>query len=467
MPQPNILFIFSDEHDPAVTGCYGDPLVSTPNLDRLSAEGITFDACYCNSPLCVPSRLSLTAGKYISRVGAWNNMSRLPSDDFPSLPRQLRQCGYTPYLCGKQHYAPDRRYGFEDLIPEMNRNKKNGTGHRLEISEETARKGRDLWQRRAAEIHPGNHSRTLDHDRKVTERATRFLREHAPGDGPFFLHAGYVAPHFPLIAPEEIYERYKGKVRLPDIPQSYLDHLLPNYRALRCGFGLEDIDPETTQRGRDLYWALTDWFDREVGKLLEALHSRKDADNTLIIYSSDHGENKGDHGLWWKNCHYDHGAQIPLIVSWPARWTGGQRRSEVCSLVDLVQTLVDLAGGSSPEDWDGDSLLPLLDNPQHPWKDFAVSEYYGHHILSGMTMYREGDWKYIYHNPSQFGHPPARELYNLRDDPRELQNRAMDPDQQERIQSMHRKLADELGEEPDSIEKRCLRDFQTAAAHRE
>ena len=115
--QPNILFIMSDEHDAAVTGCYGDKLVRTPNLDRLAANGITFDACYTPSPLCVPCRLSITAGQYVSRCGAWQNQSMLASDDVPSLPRLLRGAGYTPYLCGKQHYAADRRYGFTDLTP--------------------------------------------------------------------------------------------------------------------------------------------------------------------------------------------------------------------------------------------------------------------------------------------------------------------------------------------------------------
>lgn len=465
MTKPNIIFIMSDEHDPAVTGCYGDPLVQTPNLDRLASQGVTFDSCYCNSPLCVPSRLSFTSGKYISRVGAWNNECKLPSDTMPSLPRTLRQFGMTPYLCGKQHYASDRRYGFEDLLPTFNRNTKKGRGSRLSLDEETCHKGKSLWERRAAEFYPGDNSRTLDHDRTVTERAIRFLQDRPPEADPYFLFAGYVAPHFPLIAPNDIYQRYKGQVPLPDLPEGYEDDLLPNYEALRQGFGFQNLDPGTIQYGRDLYWALTDWFDREVGRLLDAAHQRPDIDNTIIIYTSDHGENKGDHGLWWKNCHYESSARIPLLVSWPAQWNGGQRRSQVCSLLDVVQTVVELSGGSAPDDWDGDSLVPLLNDPSTPWKDYAVSEYYAHHIVSGMTMIRKGEWKYIYHSSSRHDGKAHRELYNLKEDPKEFRNLADHPQNQEQLDSLHALLVQELGEDPEAIEQRCLRDLTEGYPH--
>ena len=121
----------TDEHDPAVTGCYGDPIVSTPNIDRLAKKGVTFDNCYTTSPLCVPGRLSFTAGKYISRIGAWNNSCKLESDTIPSLPRVLNDLGYETILCGKQHYDKRRRYGFQvDVIPEYNSNVKTNVGLR-------------------------------------------------------------------------------------------------------------------------------------------------------------------------------------------------------------------------------------------------------------------------------------------------------------------------------------------------
>ena len=454
--RPNILCIMSDEHDPAVLGCYGDPLVQTPHLDGLAQRGVTFDACYCNSPLCVPSRLSFTACQYVSRCGAWNNGSWLPSDDYPSLPRALRGAGYTPYLCGKQHYDASRRYGFEDLAPRFNQNFKSGGGSRRAATDDTVKS--HMWEQRSSQFYPAERGGILDHDREVTATALQFLKSNT-SDEPWFLFAGYLAPHFPLIVPEEYYARYRGKVPMPEIPDGLLENLPRNYRHHRNGFGSVLADDDITQRGRDLYWALTSWFDNEVGKLLAAIDERDDADNTIIIYTSDHGENKGDHGLWWKNCMYEHGARVPLMVSWPARLSGGQRRTEVCSLVDLVQTITQLAGGEAYEQWDGDSLVPLLDDVNAEWKDFAVSEYYSHPICSGFQMLREGPWKYVYHTRPDDAHEPERELYNLDDDPKEFTNLADRPEQAERIARMHAALVAELGEDLDAIEQRCRADF--------
>jgi choline-sulfatase len=394
--QPNILLIMSEEHDPAVTVCYGDPVVQTPNLDRLADTGVLFESCYCNSPLCVPSRLSFTAGKYVSRVGAWNNEAKLPSDDFPGIVHSLNRAGYRSYLCGKQHYDREHRYGFTDLMPDgwSNAGDQRGGGHRRAAGDYSV--DEQLWWNRSKEFHTGNDSTILSHDRLVSERASAFLAQQ-DGSSPFFLFAGYLAQHFPLIVPEDIHQRYVGRVPMPELPHGALEVLPGNYRHHRVGFGEVLCDEETTRHGRELYWALVDWFDRQVGTLLNVLHANPAIrDDTVVIYTADHGENKGDHGLWWKNCMYEHGARVPLIVSWPARWAGGQRRTEACSLVDLVQTLAELGEAELPADCDGESLLPWPDEPGLSWKDRAVSEYYSHPICSGFQMLREGEWKYVY-----------------------------------------------------------------------
>jgi choline-sulfatase len=460
--RPNILCIMSDEHDAAVMGCYGDPLVRTPSLDRLSRDGITFDACYCNSPLCVPSRLSFTAGKYIHRISAWSNSTKLPSNDYPSLPRLLRNAGYEPYLCGKQHYDAAHRYGFDDLLPEHNRSRMSGRDYPRRGADDwtVCEDGQLSWAKRAREFNAADSSHVMKHDREVTATATAFLRNRARAAPPFFLFAGYLAPHFPLIAPREIYERYRGRVPMPEIPAGLLESQPTNIRHLQHGFGTVDVDPETVRTGRELYWALVDWFDGQVGMLLETLSQTVHADNTVVIYTSDHGENKGDHGLWWKNNHYEHASRVPLIVSWPARWAGGQRRSQVCSLVDLVQTIAALADTACPDDWDGDSLLPLLDEPAAVWKDFAVSQYYGHNIASGMNMLRKGRYKYIYHNRIDDTHGPERELYDMESDPKEFVNLAPQSAYQELIAAMHAELVEELSEDPDAIELRCREENQ-------
>ncbi len=152
---PNILLIMSDEHNASVAGCYGNALARTPSLDRLAERGVVFENCYTNSPLCVPARLSFTAGKYASRVGAWNNDCELPRADYPSLPRILNAAGYESFLCGKQHYAANRRYGFVDVGGNFNRNAKTGRGHRrrpddLAVPKEISERFKEFHPGRAA-----------------------------------------------------------------------------------------------------------------------------------------------------------------------------------------------------------------------------------------------------------------------------------------------------------------------------
>ena len=450
----------SDEHDPGVMGCYGDPLVQTNNLDRLAEQGITFDAAYTTSPLCVPARLSFTAGKYVSRCGAWSNNCWLPSNDYPSLPHILNAAGYESLLGGKMHFDKTRRYGFTGLYPAVsNSSDKEGTGGRRAASDETPMFR--SWEGRSSQFYVDDNSGILNHDRQVTEQCSTFLRSRKAADKPFFLLAGYLAPHFPLIAPDEYYQRYKDRVPMPEIPEGLIESLPTNYKHLRYGFGLTETDTEVVRRGRELYWALTDWFDDEVGKLLAALDDSQVAEDTVVIYISDHGENKGDHGLWWKNNMFEHSARTPLIVSWPARWQGGRRRTAVCSFVDIVQTIAELGGAACPDDWDGDSLVPVLDDTKAEWKNFAVCEYFGHNIASGYVMYREGPWKYVYHTRMDAEHGPERELYDLDNDPKEFNNLAGAPEQAERIAAMHAALVKEIGREPDEAEAECRSDYTT------
>ncbi|MCC7146977.1 MAG: sulfatase-like hydrolase/transferase [Phycisphaeraceae bacterium] len=487
--KPNILLIMSDEHDPAVAGCYGDKLIRTPHLDELSAGGITFDAAYCNSPLCVPSRLSFTAGQYVSRCAAWNNECRLPRPDYPSLPRLLTSAGYDSLLCGKQHYHFAHRYGFTELFPSAgNFCHMNGRGTRRAPDDFTA--DFDNWRERSRQFHVGNQSPVLNHDQQVTEEACRFLLHRRQHDKPFFLFAGYVAPHFPLIAPQPYAQRYLGRTPPPNIPAGFLDTLPTNYKHLRAGFGLAEAQGDIVQTGRDLYWALTDWLDNQIGILLSVLRRSAVADNTIVIYTSDHGENKGDHGLWWKNCMYEHAARVPLIVHDPRRWATSQRRPGVCSLLDLTQTIADLAGAPTPQNWNGHSLVPCLDDANAPWKNLAVSEYYGHNIASGYSMIRHGPWKYVYHNRMDDHHPPERELYFLPTDPGEFHNltpatgsapggspsfsgrsqiaasstSADESSPAQAIASLHALLINELGADPDENEQRCRSDLSRGYA---
>lgn len=449
--KPNILWIMSDEHNPQVASYYGDRLVRTPNVESLAEHGTTFDTHYCNSPLCVPSRLSLTAGKYASRVSAWGLTCELPDPNIASLPRVLNAAGYESFLCGKQHYDYSRRYGFAEVGGNFNKWYKTGRGRRLAPTHVR----QERLSPRFSSFHPGDHGSSVEHDRRVTAGTVEFLSKKDRNDKPFFLFAGYISPHFPLIVPQEYWNRYRGKVTMPEIPAGYLDRLPLNYKVQRAGFEEIGVPDDIVLRGRELYYGLTEWADGEIGKVLAALRSHPEvAENTIIIYSSDHGENMGEHGMWWKNCMFEQSSRVPLVISWPKRWSGGQRRVGASSHVDLVRTVADMAGARTPDDWNGNSMLHWMDDERVVWKDQAISEYYAHNTASGYVMVRSGNWKYVYHTVIDKDYGAEQELYNLVADPGEFTNLARLPEHKTRIDAMHKAIVKEVGEAPDDIEQR-------------
>jgi len=454
--RPNILWVMSDEHNPRVAGCYGNKLARTPNIDGLAERGVAFDGAYCNSPLCVPSRSSLTAGKYCSRVSVWGNDCELPGEDIVSLPRLMNEAGYESYLCGKQHYDYSRRYGFTQIGGNFNNNYKTGHGGR--------RNPDDLEKKplspRFDDFHTGDSGGSVVHDRKVTAGAVKFLGERAAGEKPFFLFTGFLSPHYPLIVPEEYWKHFEGKVEMPTIPEGHLDRLALNYKHLRAAFRIMETPADKVRAGRELYYGLTEWVDNEIGKVLAAMRGNSAiAENTVVIYSSDHGENMGEHGLWWKNAMYEHAARIPLIVSWPGRWAGGQRRTQACSLLDVVNTVLEIGGAKRPEDWNGDSMVKWIDDGKSAWKDLAVSEYYAHNIASGFVMARSGKWKYTYHTTMDEKHPAERELYDLSSDPGEFTNVAGREENAAVVKQMHERMVKEIGEDPEESERRSRREL--------
>lgn len=450
--KPNILLIMSDEHNQRVTGCYGNGIVKTPHMDSLAASGVTFENHYCNSPLCVPSRSSFTAGKYCSRVDTWGLSSELPDANMPTIARVLNDAGYESYLCGKMHYDNTRRYGFREIGGNFNANYKTGKGRRYtpdEVKEHTPLSGR------FKDFHTGDNGRTVLHDIKVTTGAVDFLNKREAGT-PFFLLVGYLAPHFPLIVPEKFYQPYKDKVPMPNVPDGLVASMPINYKLQRTAYKVTDVPADKVKIGRELYYGLTSWVDNEMGKVLAALKANpKIADNTVIIYTSDHGENMGEHSMWWKSCLYDQAARVPLIISYPERWKPGQRRKEATGHVDVVKTIADIAGGHTPEDWDGDSLTPWMENSSYNWKDLAVVEYYAHSIAHGIVMARTGKWKYTYHGKPAADMPVERQLFDMEKDPEEFHNLASDPQHADLIAKLHKRMMYEVRQDPDETEQRA------------
>lgn len=464
--KPNIIVIMTDEHNAGVMGCAGDSLARTPNLDSLAKKGVIFNAFYCQSPICIPSRQSFTTGKYVSHHNVWGNTVGVP-EGTPSLPRILDAAGYECFLDGKMHYKGGMTHGFKVIDEKTG---KIRTSHDQDTTPENAVKAvssgprhripPDLYGDNGAELgaefSPMGATTNMDSSIDVFRRNTamNFIRERGTNDKPFFLVVGFISPHYSLVVPPEYLAHFKDKVPMPEIPPGYIDQLPLNYKHLRNDRKMENVPPEVVKLARESYYALVEWTDHQIGQVLDTLKASQFASNTIVIYTSDHGEDMGEHGLWWKNCLYDCGARVPLIVSWPECWKGGQARHGVCSMVDLVQTIAAIAGAKVPTDWDGASFLPLLNNASAPWKDMAISQYYAAYICSGITMIRQGDWKYVYHARANETHGPERELYNMISDPKELHNLASDPKQQDRMQGMHSAMVKELGEDPEQSEKR-------------
>ncbi len=429
MKPTNLLLITSDEHTRRAAGCYGSPLIKTPNLDRLAAGGTLFRSAYSNSPLCVPSRSSFATGQYVHTIGAWDNTMSWDGTAM-SWARRVQQAGHRSNSIGKLHYQPTDNHGFDkEILPMYLSNEGIGDGigllRKLEVPFRSPE--REFGPRGPLAINgpkmmsdavgPGESNHT-DYDRRITKRACNWLRENAGADpdSPWLLYVSFVAPHFPLIAPPEFYNLYP----LDQIPQplQYANAERPRHpvvRALNRIWNYDDFfDDETMLRARAGYYGLCSFLDHNIGLVLEALGDCGALANTRIIYTSDHGECLGDRGTWSTSVMYEESVGVPMILSGPDI-PAGKEVDEVVSLVDLYPTIVEAAGQTLT---DQERTLP-----GHSLRDIAngyvpdrtvLSEYHAGGSITASFMIRHGKWKYIHYVDY------APQLFDLDADPDEL-----------------------------------------------
>ena len=448
MKRPNILLIMSDEHDPAVTGCYGHPLVQTPNLDRLAAQGVLFENAYCNNPICVPSRMSFLTGKYASDVNVFDNCSPLASE-IPTFAHFLQASGYETTLCGRMHMiGPDRLHGFgQRLFDDMNDWVRLGKGP---VRTPEARRNSNSH---VTECGPGP-PRWLDYDRTVTDLSERFLRDKAnnPADQPWCLVASFMYPHFPLYAPQEYLDLYPAdRIALPDLGDELLESQHPAIRQLRYFFHNDQPLPqELTRTALASYLALVTLTDEHIGRLMTIVDESPLLENTVIIYLSDHGEMAGQHGIWQKQCFYESSVRVPLIVRGPHLEARAGISVNV-SLVDIMPTLLDLAETPIPGGLRGRSLLPSLkgDTLQD---EVVVAEYHAQGMLSAGYMVKKGNLKYNHYVDL----PP--QLFDLAADPNEFVNLAGRSGWAAAQSNLHQELLAKL--DPDEVDGRAKRSQQ-------
>lgn len=446
MPDPtNVLVIMSDEHRPDALGAAGHPLVQTPALDRLAAEGTRFSSVSCASPLCAPSRAAFATGRYVHETGFWDNAT--PYDGTPETwGHHLAANGVDVATVGKLDFDPDADHGFDARLPE-HRDRPDVYGlHRDPV------KQRESGRERILAAGPADGSAWYeDREEARTEAAIQFLEERAASgnDEPWVLGLNYILPHFPLEVDREYYELYpESAVDLPvDYPPGD-DH--PILEELRYHFDGLDVEEDVLRRTRAAYYGLCTALDGYVGRVLDTLDDLGLADDTLVVYTSDHGEPLGDHGIWWKCCMYEPSVAVPAIVRGPSV-EGGQVVDEPVSLLDLVPTISDAVGVDSYPAWRGQSLLPVVRGEREADPERAVfSEYHAHGTSRGMYMVHQGDYKYVYYpeNPPQ--------LFHLGDDPDELTNLANDPAHAEVRERLHRELTRRV--DPDEVDRRARRE---------
>ena len=435
---PNILFVQTDQLTIDVLGAYGRPYAVTPTIDRLAANGVVFDNFYCNFPLCAPSRASMMTGMLASRIGAFDNATELPAS-IPTYAHYLREAGYYTSLCGKMHFVgPDQLHGFET--------------------------------RRTTDIYPGDFAWTpdwsqtgfhgatdarvltdsgvcarsvqLDYDDEVSHRAVQEIFDCAQRDDgrPFFIQVSYTHPHDPYLCRQEHWDRHDDiDIPLPRTGMPTAGENDPHSRRLLAqhGFDKADVPNEVIRQARRAYCGSVSYIDDQLARLLAALEESGQREDTIVIFTSDHGEMLGERGLWLKKTFFEPSLRVPMIISAPGRFTAG-RVTTPGSLVDLLPTFMGLAtGGDRHAAWDdavdgldGADLCPIIETDRHDTERQIHAEMLSEGILAPIFMIRQGHYKLV----TSIGDPDL--LYDLGSDPDEHHNLADDPDHADRLASL-------------------------------
>jgi choline-sulfatase len=421
--RPNILLVMADQLAARWLPAYGHDVVSAPNLDRLAAAGTVFEQAYCASPLCAPSRSAMLAGRRASSIGVYDNAAELPADT-PTITHLLRAAGYATVLTGKMHFVgPDQLHGFEQRL-----------------TSDVYPAGFDWtpdWRLPDERTLPWYHNMTsllgtrvaeaamqTDYDDEVCFTAVQLLRDlsRQPHRRPFFATVSFTNPHDPWEVRREHWERYDdAAVDLPSVPPIPREEADPHSLRLRDMIGCDarPLSEEEVLRARHGYYAAISYLDDRVGEVLDVLEATGMADETVVVFTADHGEMLGERGLWYKMSFLDGSARVPLLVAGPGITAG--RHAGPVSQLDLAPTLAELTGTDHGDAaFEGTSLAPLL-RGEGGGPDAVVGEYLAEGVRAPSVMIRRGRHKYI-RTP---GDPD--QLFDLERDPQELENVADDP----------------------------------------
>ncbi|MBW2367439.1 MAG: sulfatase-like hydrolase/transferase [Deltaproteobacteria bacterium] len=460
--RPNIILLFSDQHRYDAMGCMGNPVIQTPNLDGLAARGVNLTNTHCAAPICQPSRASILTGLYPHQHGVTYNVRDELDPNFPTMPRQLQKTGYKTAIIGKTHYwnirGKDsvgfsllkwgidvrekedyiRHFGFDDVIEEFDLYvhaykkahiytrysdylKERGSLEKYKKQIQSVwRKSATYWDGRTSVLSQEENLTSF-----TTREATNWIKQQDQGR-PFFLNVGYVAPHVPLISDPIWADYYKDK----EIPLGNQDFPEKPNEIWGKWLDREYKNSNTHMLTRDYlmnsarhYYGMVSLIDQGIGDIVKTLEEQGVADNTWILYSSDHGEMLGDHKLMGKTVFYKPSVQVPNIIT-PPKGMPAKTVDAPIEGVDIPATILDIAGAEKLPKSSGQSLLPIVKG-EAPKKEVAFSEV-GPTIDEKVRLFVSAAterYRLTYETTTQ---SPC-ELFDLQEDPGELTNRINDP----------------------------------------
>ena len=464
MKQPNIILIMTDQLRGDCLGHAGHPDVKTPYLDTLAAKGVTFDRAYSACPSCIAARAALHTGMEQSHHGRVGYEDNIPWNYSHTLAGELSRAGYYTQCVGKMHVHPLRNYlGFHNV--ELH----DGYLHAARYGSVPYRESQFVaddyfyWLKQELGVtadvtdtgiecnsylaRPWMHEEKYHPTNWVTERSLDFLRRRDPRQ-PFFLMASYLRPHPPFDAPAYYFDLYKDKpLRAPFVGDWETEELLKrDGRIFDSKTG--PIDPELARQAQIGYYACITHLDHQIGRLIMALIEQELYDDSVILFTADHGEELCDHHMFRKSRPYEGSCHIPLIISAGKNVLPQLKASTTCHAVtelrDVMPTLLSIAGSEIPDTVDGFNLLPLTEHPENtvrPWLhgEHSYGDFSNHWIVT------ETD-KYIWH--TQTG---QEQYFNLKEDPHELHDLISDSSCQDKIRTLRTHLIEALKDRPEGF----------------
>jgi len=441
---PNILILVGDDHAGGTLGIDGDPRRATPRLDALARQGVRFDRAYCNSPVCTPSRQSFITGRLPHAVGVTRLTTPLP-DSAVTLGDWLGDLGYDSAAIGKMHFNSPARHGFAERLDTAD------WARWLKVNPPPGGDRTTRWRPFVdpaavwlnAACRPFGLPAASMESSYLVDRAIEFLDRHKGPAPPFTLVVGFPEPHSPFKFPDE----WAGRFR----PDQFSAPPVSDAERLDQPKIFAGLTPEEIRGINTAYYTSVSFLDHQVGRILDALDASGLARDTIVVYLGDNGYMLGQHGRIEKHCSYEPAVRVPLILRWPGRIPADRRVTDLVELVDLLPTLLGLAGLPAPPDLHGRSLQGLaLGEPGAKGRDVVVSEY----LENEEAMARSDRYKLVVSTGARArqdgyatGRPlpgPSERLYDLEADPGETTDLHARPDLAPVVADLRRKLLDRL-----------------------